>query len=182
MPPMQIPLPPAPTHAAEVVLLPRGIGDVVAGIHAGTDLGTCLLQALAEVLGAATLQTTFYEQQSQHSGHQQALSHLAQSPTSQGGANPPGSLTNLLQHGFHQPISFLLLLKEQLSPGFPEHVLISFHHEPQGAASADGLWRPWGLLWHGHAQVAGQEVQEHLGTESPVVFCPPHTAQSTQWV
>lgn len=171
--PMQVPLPPALTHAAEVILLPCGIGNVVAGIHAGTNLGTCLLQALAEVLGTATFQTTSYGQESQHSRQQQELSHLAQSPTSQGGVNPPGSLTNLVQHGFHQPISFLLLLKEQLSPGFPEHVLISFHYKPQGAASADGCWRPWGLLWHGHAQVAGQEVQEHLSTVSPVGICPP---------
>lgn len=174
------PSPPSLTHAAEVILLPCGIGNVVAGFHTGTDLRTCLLQALAEVLGTATLQTTSYEQQNQHSRHQQVLSLLAQSQISQGGANPPGSLTNLLQHGFHQPISFFLLLKEQLSPGFPEHVLISFHHKPQGAASADSLRRPWGLLWHGHAQVAGQELQEHLGTVTPVGICPPHTAQSTQ--
>lgn len=58
------------THAVEVILLPCGIGDVVAGIHAGTDVRACLLQALAEVLGTATLQATFYGQQSRHSGHQ----------------------------------------------------------------------------------------------------------------
>lgn len=93
---------------------------------------------------------------------------LARHPASLGGVSSPGALTNLFQHSFHQPIPLLLLLEEQLGPGFPEHVLISFHHEPQGAASPGRSLRPRCLLRHVHAQVVGQEVQEHLGTASPM--------------
>lgn len=155
-------------YALEVALLPCSFSYIFAGGHTLLHLRRGLCQADTELLGRSPLQSIICVH----------IWTFLNSCTHTKRCDPAQTLTQFLQHWFHQPVSLFEPGKHELRPGRLHRVFLRLGDERHGAAASAGnqeyaisicgqhfpvinlrsavaVWRP---ALHLHLQQTGQDV------------------------